>query len=604
MIRSRFFWKLYAGYIAIILLTTAFVVGLAAWRLRQNWVHETEVVLRSKAALLREIAMPTLVPNDAGGAAGALADSARLQERVRALGDEIAARLTIVRADGRVIADSQQDPALMNNHLDRPEILAARSHGVGISTRRSETISATMLYVALRIGDQARVVGYARAALPLVSFNAQLRALTRPVVFGAALAALLALLLGLYASWRVTSPLASITGAARAIAQGKFDERVAISARDEVGDLARSFNTMRDELEQRVKTITTDRSRVLAILSSMVEGVVAVDSDERIVHMNAVAGSLLGVRPEEVAGKRLWEATRFQEVNEALAQSMREATSVRGEARLIGEKLDRVIEVNAAPLRGGDGGTAGAVVVLHDVTELRRLEEVRREFVANVSHELKTPLTAIRGMVETLIDDAAIEPAKREHFLSRIHDQTLRLSALVTDLLTLSRVESRGSALERERFDLREIAAESARTVAPAMEERGLAFELSQPAEAVLVVGDRGALAQAVNNLLDNAVKYTPPGGRVRLSVARAGEMACVEVRDTGIGIEPREQERIFERFYRVDKGRSRDLGGTGLGLSIVRNVARVHGGRVSVDSAPGQGSVFSIFIPLPPVSI
>jgi len=604
VIRSRFFWKLYAGYIAVILLTTAFVVGLAAWQLRRDWLHETEVVLRSKAALLRELALPALVREELGGDAGATADPEALHRRIRVLGGEIAARLTVVRADGVVIADSEQDPSAMNNHIDRPEILAARSHGAGASTRRSETVNATMLYVALRVEDESRVVGYARAALPLVSFDTQLRELTRPVVFGAAIAALLALLLGLYASWRVTSPLSAMTDAARAIAQGQFDQRVAISARDEVGDLARSFNTMRDELEQRVRTITTERSRVLAILSSMVEGVVAVDGDERIVHMNAVAGALLGVRPEEVSGKRVWEATRFQEVNDALAQSMREATSIRSEARLVGEKRDRVIEVNAAPLRGGDGGVAGAVVVLHDVTELRRLEEVRREFVANVSHELKTPLTAIRGMVETLIDDAAIEPAKREHFLNRIHDQTLRLSALVTDLLTLSRVESRDSALERETFDLREVAAESARGVATAMDERGLTFEISQPDDAVLVVGDRRALAQAINNLLDNAMKYTPSGGRVGLSVARAGGAASVEVRDTGIGIEPREQERVFERFYRVDKGRSRDLGGTGLGLSIVRNVARVHGGRVSLESVPGKGSGFSIIIPLAATSI
>ncbi|MFN0152557.1 MAG: ATP-binding protein [bacterium] len=599
MIRSRFFWKLYAGYIAIILLTTAFVVGLSAWRLRQNWLHETEVALQSQATILREIARPTLVPRDSGAA-----DPALLQESVRALGAEIAARFTVVRADGVVIADSQQEPAQMNSQLDRPEILAAHSHGVGVSTRRSESVDAMMLHVALRVEDDARIAGYARAALPLVSFDSQLRELTRPVIFGAALAAFLALLLGLYASWRVTSPLASITGAARAIAQGKFDERVAISARDEVGDLARSFSTMRDELERRVETITTDRSRVLAIISSMVEGVVAVDSDERIVHMNVVAGSLLGVRPEDAVGKRVWEATRFHEVNEALAQSMREGTSVRGEARLVGEKRDRVIEVNAAPLRGGDGATAGAVVVLHDVTELRRLEEVRREFVANVSHELKTPLTAIRGIVETLIDDVAIEPAKREHFHRRIHDQTLRLSALVTDLLTLSRVESRESALDRAICDLREIAAESARAAAPAMEDKGLAFTVALHDAAVLVVGDRAALAQAINNLLDNAVKYTPAGGRVGFSLSVVVGMAHIKVQDSGIGIELREQERIFERFYRVDKGRSRDLGGTGLGLSIVRNVASAHGGRVSVESAPGQGSLFSILVPLPPAPV
>jgi two-component system phosphate regulon sensor histidine kinase PhoR len=491
----------------------------------------------------------------------------------------------------------------MNNHHDRPEILSARSHGSGVSTRRSESVGMTMMYVALPIRDGSEVIGYARTAIHLDRLDEQLSALSHPILIGAFIAAALALALGLYVSWQVTAPLASMAASARAIARGRFDERIPVSSSDEVGDLGRALNAMREELLRRMETIATDRSGVLAILTSMVEGVVAVDRSERVVHMNTVAGELLGIGASDALGKRIWEVTRLREVNETLSTAMRDASSARAEATLVGGGRDRVIELNAAPLRDAAGVAAGAVLVLHDVTELRRLEAIRRDFVANVSHELKTPLTAVRGIVETLIDDDAIAPEKRRHFLARIHDQTLRLSALVNDLLTLSRVESKETPLERVAVDLRELAVQSASDLAAPAQNKGLILETRLPKESLIVVGDREALGQAIANLLDNAVKYTPAGGTIRFSLARAGDRARMEVRDNGIGIEPREQERIFERFYRVDKGRSRDLGGTGLGLAIVRNVVRAHGGEIIVESAPGAGSAFIVLLPLAPHS-
>jgi two-component system, OmpR family, phosphate regulon sensor histidine kinase PhoR len=595
LIRGRFFWKLYAGYVAIVLATTLLVGGLVAWRLRREWLHETENDLRDKATLIAEIAAPELSAERL--ALPAVRES--LQAHVGELGAESGSRVTIIAADGAVLADSESDPARMTNHLDRPEILAARSHGIGTSTRHSETLGTPMIYVAIPVKTDGAIVGYVRASIPVSRFDRQIGDVREPVLFGAILAAALALGLGVFMSWRVTAPLSSIAAGARAIAQGQFDERIAVSAHDEVGALAASFNTMRDELRSRMQTITMDKNRLVAILSSMIEGVVAVDRDERIVHINSVAAAMLQVDPAEASGKRIWEATRVREVNEALGEAMRRAAGADTEAILVGDAHDRTIQLYAAPLRDDQGGIAGAVVVLHDVTALRRLETVRREFVANVSHELKTPLTAVRGMVETLIDDEAIAPDKRRHFLSRIQDQTLRLSALVNDLLTLSRVESRETPLEQVPVDLREVASESARSFALEAEKRGLALDASLPAQPLIVLGDREALAQAINNLLDNAVKYTPSGGRISLVLAPEGGAARVEVRDTGIGIEPREQARIFERFYRVDKGRSRELGGTGLGLSIVRNVAHAHGGDVQVESAPGRGSVFRLRFPL-----
>jgi two-component system phosphate regulon sensor histidine kinase PhoR len=272
-----------------------------------------------------------------------------------------------------------------------------------------------------------------------------------------------------------------------------------------------------------------------------------------------------------------------------------------GECRLaptLQGRPETVIELHASPLRDGNGQLAGAVLVLHDVTALRRLETLRRDFVANVSHELKTPLTAIRGLVETMLDDRSMPDETERRFLEKVRDQSHRLSALVTDLLTLARIESNESRLERKRFDIRSVARESASRFAEACAQKGLAFGSELPPEAVVLESDEEALRQIVDNLLDNACKYTPPGGTVSLRIVAGEDETRIEVEDTGIGIAPADQERIFERFYRVDKARSRELGGTGLGLSIVKHLAQSLGASVSLESVVGRGSTFRVHFP------
>jgi two-component system phosphate regulon sensor histidine kinase PhoR len=320
------------------------------------------------------------------------------------------------------------------------------------------------------------------------------------------------------------------------------------------------------------------------------------------VHLNEAAGKLLGASPKMSMDKPIWQVTRVWEVSEILGDALRDETDIQRNLQVVTQTKEQLIEMHASSLHDGQGNLVGAVVVLHDVTELHRLEMIRREFVANASHELKTPITAIRGLVETLIDDKELASLKRERFLGKIKDQSMRLSSIVTDLLTLSRLESERSKLEGVPFDLREIVVVSVKPFVSIGEERGIEVETEVPDTPIEIMGDEEALCQVVSNLLDNALKYTPKGGSVWVSLERKGDNGVIEVKDAGIGIEPKNQDRIFERFYRVDKARSRKLGGTGLGLSIVKHIAIAHGGYVTVDSISGMGSTFRVFLPLPPI--
>ncbi len=586
--RGSLLWKLYSGY-ALLVLITAFVSGvLVTSRVEEDLRAEVERGLQVSAELLAEVSE---------GRLEGPADDA-FERRVRDLGSRIGVRLTVVRADGIVVADSEEDPSRMGDHGARPEILEARDRGSSFVTRRSDTVGTVMTYAALSIRRDGRVVGFARAALPLTYVEERLASHRRIVLVAGLVAALAGLVLGYPVVRRITAPLRSMTIAAEAIAEGQPGRAVRATSHDEIGRLARAFNRMSEALRDRVETIERDRSKLEAILASMVEGVVAIDLAEKVVHLNDVAARILTTSPLDALGRRIWEVTRVREVCEALEATLAGGGEARGEFRLPGEPRDRVVSIHSAPLRGASGATAGGVVVLHDITELRRLEGIRRDFVANVSHELKTPLTAIRGAVETMVEDDEMDPAIRARFLGKVRDQCSRLTSLVSDLLVLSRVELLEGELEKEPVDVRGPVREAAGGWQPAAVEKNLSLSIEVPPEPLLVEGDRESLRQAVDNLASNAIRYTPPGGRVWIRARHEGGEIVLEAEDTGIGIEPRHQERVFERFYRVDKARSRELGGTGLGLAIVKHIALAHGGRVSLSSVPGRGSVFRVHLP------
>ena len=586
-------WKLYTGYVALVFVGAALLaLGAAAWLERES-LADLERALESRAVLIGEVAAPAL--------ARAERDPA-LQARVVALGASLGTRLTVIARDGTVLADSHEEPAHTDAHGDRPEVVAARLTGRGAATRHSATVGEPMMYVAARLGPAEAPTGFARAALPLAQVEARVARLRAVGLLAALGAGLLALLPGLALARRISQPLGTMTAVARSIAAGDYRAHVPPTlADDEMGSLARAFDSMAVQLRDRMDTITADHNKLAAILGSMVEGVVAIDGDRRIVHMNDVAGRVLRVDPRKTLGRPIDEVCKVAQVTETLTSTLEAPAPSTGEVRLATPGREQVLKLHASPLRDGGGALAGAVVVLHDITELRRLETLRREFVANVSHELKTPLTAICGLIETLIDDDEMEPGTQRRFLEKVQNQSNRLTTLVRDLLTLSRVESEDASLERARIDLRDPLRDSIRHLLAAGEEKGLVIESEIPEDAVPVLGDREALRQVVDNLLDNALKYTPAGGRVWVRLRREGERAVLEVQDTGIGIEPRDQARIFERFYRVDKARSRDLGGTGLGLSIVKHIMLAHDGQVAVESRLGEGSTFRVSFRLAP---
>jgi two-component system phosphate regulon sensor histidine kinase PhoR len=593
------FWKVFGAAALLVAVAVAAVPLVLLPHLDEQRTEHQTLELTIEAELLASVARPVLELSDPAAAGAearrAVAElSARLHDR----------RFTVLAADGTVLADSHEDPAHMENHADRPEIVAAREgRPLQPHPRFSQTLKMNMLYGATAVraeGPDAKLLGFARVALPAADLDAQAAVVRRAVLQGAVIALVVGALLAALLARSVQRPVALIAGFVGAIARGERPARLPRAGHGQLGSLAAAVDDMADQLEQRFERIQRDAAEIRAILASMVEGVLATDADQRVLLMNAAAAEILGTRPEAAQRRRVWEVSRLPELGDLLQRCTRSGRPESLEIARPGDLNDRALRLTAAPLTDA-GGLWGCVVVLHDLSEMRRLERVRRDFVVNVSHELKTPLTAMRGFLETVLADETMTEATRQRFLQRARDNTDRLVAIVTDLLTLARVEAEDGRLERAALDLREIVSECHEQAAGLAATRAVTLTWGAPDQPVPVEGDRAALYTALMNLLDNAIKYGPRGGEVRLRVwadAAAGQ-AAVSVEDQGPGIPPHETERIFERFYRVDKDRSRALGGTGLGLSIVRNVALAHGGRVDVTSALGRGATFTLRLPL-----
>jgi len=588
--RSPLFRRLYLGWAGCVATSLLLAYFLAARGVESRALSSIEDSLRVRALLLGEISLPALKKGRG--------DS--LQEKVLRLGWKTRTRLTVIAADGLVLADSRKDPALMENHGSRPEILEAKKEGIGVSVRTSGTIGIRMMYLALPVREKGKTLGFARASLPLTLVDERLSSLRGALILPGILAALVGLLLGFFLFHKLTLSLEETVEGAKALASGDLSRRLPHHGKDEIAALGRAFNQMAETLEKEVLALREKRETLEAVLEGMVEGVLGVDGRGEVLYLNQCASRILRIPPSRGVGMQAREILRNRpQILQLLEKAGKGETPP--EERLVfpSQDGDRILEARAAPLETDPRGERGAVLVLHDITRLSRLEKVREDFVANVSHELKTPITAIQGILETLLHDREMEPKEREEFLASAMDQALRLSSLVKDLLTLSRLESEEEALDFRPLDLVETARGVWRTFLPLLEKKGLKGEMEVPREGLPLQGDGAALRIMTANLLDNALKYTSPGGTVRLRLSRKEKEAILEVEDTGPGIEPVHQKRVFERFYRVDKARSRSLGGTGLGLSIVKHTARAHGGDVELESVPGKGSLFRVLLPL-----
>jgi two-component system phosphate regulon sensor histidine kinase PhoR len=606
------FWRLFSVY-GLLLLSA---IGLAGYvivrRVEHQYLQQVERSLYSKAILVREVVRGR--PGEGGS----------LERLAQTLRRETDTRFTLIAADGRVLADSHEDHRVMDNHGGRPEVRAARAAGFATATRFSKTLRQSMMYGALRTGAGYRGPAVVRVALPLDNIEKQLAELHRIVWTAAAVTGVLAMLLAFWLARLITRPLQELTAGADRIAAGDYGHKVYVPGGDEVGTLARTFNHMSSHLAGQFAQLEEDRQQLRAILSGMIEGVIALDAGQRILFVNDRAAQLLEFQAASAVGRKLWEVVRRPALQGVVRHALASPEPHQEELSWVGPG-SKQLTVHAARLAGAPA--RGIILVLHDTTELRRLEHIRQEFVANVSHELKTPLAVIQACIETLLDGAVDDPGHRGPFMEQIADQTERLHKLILDLLSLARIESDSelfefqavalgpvvtACLERHRARA-EAKNQRLEVVPPAetdrgsrIEDRGSPASILDPRSSILdavVWADEEAVDQILENLVDNAVKYTPPGGHISVRWRAEDGQVCLEVEDTGIGIAEADLPRIFERFYRVDKARSRELGGTGLGLSIVKHLVQAMHGSVSATSQPGKGTQFSIRLPRPPAS-
>ena len=509
MFRRGLFWKFFGASVFLILLTSLVAGWVASRQLADGVRAQTEASLRTQVVLLHAQLSEALPPGP----------DAAFQARVLALGRETGTRITIVRADGLVLADSSKDPAIMDNHADRPEILDSRTQPFGRSIRHSDTVDMAMVYVSKRVEGRQGVTAYVRGSLPLLQFQERQKELYVIVLGSALVAIVLGLVAALFVAQRLTRPLQSMGEAALAIAGGDFERRVPASRSDEIGALGRTFNLMAGRLQREIGTIRRERRELRAILGGMAEGVIAVDSEERIVLMNEAAGVIFDIDPGEAKGNPIWEVLRLPAVPQALTDAVETAEAIRTEIDLVRDGREQTIRLHASPLAGREGARRGAVLVLEDVTDRRRLDAVRRDFIANASHELKTPVAAIRGLIETIIEDPEMDLLTRRGFLDRVLRQSDRLGGVVEEMLSLSRLESDGLKLDAAPHDIRGPIQEALDDAAPLAAEHGVGVDARLADDALRVRGE----GEAVRRIVGQPTGQRDQVQRAGYSGARAG---------------------------------------------------------------------------------
>jgi two-component system phosphate regulon sensor histidine kinase PhoR len=575
--------------LAVIAGLGALVMGVYVSRaLEEQAVARLRHRLASEARLLRDPLAAVLDLRPGATEAQALA------QRYAAL---LGARVTVIAADGAVLAESDRASVLeIESHAGRPEVRRALAGEVGSDIRRSATVGRDLLYLAVPLERAGRPTAVLRLAVPTDDVERARAVVRRTVLGGALLALAVTIVVGLFVSRRVTRPVRAMQDVAGRMAAGDFARTVPVSGTDEIAALGEALNRLAVALQERVERLHGEQAKVRTILDGMVEGVVALDDRGRVLFLNPAVRRMLGVDEAPTEGRPLLEVIRQKALLDLVEAASGAAGPVSREVDL-GPPVNRTVSARAAVLRLG-GSPPGVLLVLHDVTELRRLERVRSEFVANVSHELRTPLTCIRGYLETLLDGAVEDPQQARRFLEIAGTHAERLGRMVEELLQLAEIESGRLVLAPVPLDLAEVATGVAKMLEHQASQKAQSLEVAVPPGA-MVRADRDRLVQILVNLVENAVKFTPAGGRIRIEAGPvSADQVAVRVTDTGVGIAPADLPRITERFYRADRARSRELGGSGLGLAIVKHLVHAHGGELRIESLPGRGTTVSVTLP------
>ena len=603
-------WKVTIGALLVLACGLLIARELVVRSLDQQEIVQSGLILEARTSLVAYGLQPFLTQ------AEALVSTPQLHTAVRELSARALARITVMTPDGRVLADSAVSDHLLTtleNHLTRPEIQQAVATGRGTDLRTSRTTGERTLYLAIRLHglNEATPAVFLRLGLPMTTFDRDVAKLHKDLALAFGIAFLIAVALSVWLARSITKPLSEITIAAQRLAKGDHAVRIRTGSRDEVGLLANSLNHMTDQLRTTIEELSEDRSQLLAMLTSMVEGVMVLDRRGRVLQINPALERMFDITRMEVRGHPCSDVFRHPQLNTLVSTVLTKRMNKEDEILL--HPSGRRLHIEASVTESDRENDACAILVFHDMTELRRLEMVRKDFVANVSHELRTPLTSIRGYIEALLDGAKDDPKTSTQFLNIILKQSDRLNLILEDLLQLSKIESGQVHFKREPLHIQSIIERTLAMIKPLADKKRHRLVSFVEEHLPSVLGDEDRLIQILSNLLDNAVKYTPENGTITVAAHPVSDDAeqpstvtAVElsVTDTGIGIPEMERPRVFERFYRVDKARSRELGGTGLGLAIVRHIAEGLGGRVWVEANTPTGSRFVVRLPVQHTSL
>lgn len=589
MKKKKLIWQLFPTYLLVTLITLVTVTVSYSNEMKKFFLDHSAAELKSRVHLI----LPQLKHLMAAE------NYTAVNQIVNSQTKGANTRITVILPTGRVIGDSDETPAQMDNHANRPEIAGALEGGIGISTRYSRTLDKNMMYVAVPVRFDNHIAGVIRTSVPVSDIDQILGDIRLRIILAALVVSILIAGISLFISRRISRPIEELEKGAQQFADGNLEHALAIPDSAELAGLAEAMNNMAAELDWKIKTAFAQRNEIRTILASMAEGVIAINTNDRIINMNQAAADTLETTFSEENRRSLQEIIRNTALEKLIRES-RAASELTSGDIVYNKNGEKTLHLQCAPLRDAENTRTGTLLVINDVTQLRHLENMRRDFAANVSHEIKTPLTAIKGFVETLQHHAIDDLDERSRFLDIIGRHVNRLTHIIEDLMRLSVIEQ--DALQKEidfknvkLSDVLQAAIDGCRRQAQA-QDITIHFKCDPEFK---IYADPSLLEQAAANLLDNAIKYSEPGSEVTLVTTLSETEVVIDITDNGIGIMQKHLPRLFERFYRVDKARSRQLGGTGLGLAIVKHIAQAHGGHVSVESAVGKGSTFSIHLPL-----
>ncbi|MBC1737493.1 two-component system histidine kinase PnpS [Listeria seeligeri] len=525
-------------------------------------------------------------------------NAAEIQKTLDPLSDEIDARITVIDSQGDVVADTKKDPENLDNHMNRPEVadILEKGENVGISIRESDSLGYSMLYVAVPVKHQNKTDGVLRISISLESVDTAVAKLwgNLALIFGIALIIIAGI--SVFIARKITKPVREIIEVSTDLANHKYDSRIHGKVSGELQDLSISVNMLAESLETQMFEIKQNEQRLNAIVQNLVSGVMLINADKQVIMTNRTMYQILG--ETEITGKPFYEVIKSFALSQLIDATFETKTMQQKEIILYFPR-EMILDASVSPILGEDGEITGIILLLHDITQIRHLENVRSEFVTNVSHELKTPVTALKGFAETLLDGAMYDEILLKKFLTIIKEESDRLHRLIMDILALSRIEQNPVTKDVETVDVDDVIEQSVRTIFELATEKNI--QVSAPEKTippVIIETNRDQLQQILINLLSNAINYTPVDGKVEVKLMERESEVIIEVTDNGIGIPAKDIDRVFERFYRVDKARSRHSGGTGLGLSIVKHLVENCGGRIEVESQEEVGSTFRVTLP------